>query len=380
MKSKGMYHRKRGLVMILVVVAMLCFFAYSSFAYYTNITYSCPDDICVVDELIQWKVGIVGGTEYVTIEMIDKFNGSVLGAMKRTFNPLSSNRGNPVKLNSRTTGLVTFNGTVPEPDYEGVALYYPCFTTTIEDTYVIARDGTYTQRFCYDSLNLTIDVVDCTRSTHCEEDEYCSNNKCVRLGCRDCQFIANHSCTNYECCSHDACSFNAVCVNNTCETFSCDENEQFFNHTCVPLGCLANETFMNNTCQPLNCDENEGFANHSCVPLSCEEHEFVENHACVPLNCAEDEKAESHTCVALSCKQNERVFNHECIPLSCWFFQDAYGHSCVTNKVLVFKGFLELLALIVIIILMGIDFKTIREHLPKNNKRGRLFFRRRKFF
>ena len=337
-------------------------------AYFYNITYSCKDNICIKGDTVTWNVVISNDgkseVEYVAIEFLDVANNSVFASLKIPYYPLSDKRGNLIVVKPNEKVTINLTDRLPKANFGQFLVYYSCFTATITDSYIIARDNIYEIRQCYNQ-NETMLVFECVSNDKCKNDEFCSFNKCLKLKCKDCQYIKDHKCINYECCSSEQCKFDEACKNDTCQKLNCAFSEYTYNHTCSPLNCAFDEFITNKTCKKLNCSYGEFAFNSTCKELNCNENEFVQNHTCKLLECKENEYAKNHACNTLECLYNETIFNHTCKPLNCYFFQDTADHSCINNKQIMFKLSLEIIAIIALITFFIIDF---RKYEKKHNE------------
>jgi hypothetical protein len=343
-----------------------------------NITYKCKDNICIEGQRAEWLVTIYNQgskvVEYTTIELLDAINDSVIAKLRLPFYPQSSDRGNLIVVKQNEKVIVNLSGKLSGANYQQNLFYYPCFTTTVTDGYIIARYGKYESRHCYKE-NLTMPVIQCISDENCNNNEFCSSNACINLNCNSCQYIKNHACFDYECCSSEQCNFNEVCKNNACEKLNCKFDEYIENRTCKALNCNFDEYVVNQTCKKLDCSYDEFVFNNTCKKLDCKENEFIEEHKCKSLNCKENEYAEDHVCKELKCLYNETVFNHTCAPLNCYFFQDIKNHACVNNKSVIFKLILELAIIMAIIVFLILDIRKyeIRHKNLEDKKNKKIY-------
>ena len=358
----------RWKICLLVISALLMAFLLSenalmAGAYFYNITYDCKDGICVEGKFAKWHVVIANNgkqdVEYIAIELISYNNQTPFASMSLPFYPLNSDRGNPILV--RPGGRITLNitGILPKANLFHTLVYNPCFTTTITDSYIIARDNLYESRFCY-SQNETMPLVGCASDIHCEKDEFCRFSKCNKLNCNSCQHLENHACVNYQCCTSDQCVFDELCKDNSCQKLNCSFSQYFLNHTCNFLNCSAGESYSDRKCSMLNCSFDEQPSNHSCKKLNCGNFEFINENKCKPLKCKESEHPKNHTCYPLKCLSGEGFLNHSCKPLNCHFFQDIVNHSCKNNWSRIIKLSLESVAVMAIASFLIIDFKKYR--------------------
>lgn len=331
-------------------------------AYFYNIAYTCKDNICVEGDTAIWHVTISNEgkskVEYTAIEFFDAKNNSQFGYLKIPFEPLSEERGNLIVVGINEKVAINLTGKLPKPNYGQSLVYYPCFTTAITDSYIISRYNVHESRHCYNK-NESMLIFQCASNNHCSENEYCTFNKCVKLNCKNCQYIKEHKCTDYECCSSEQCKFNEMCMNNTCKKLDCNFNEYIANHTCQSFNCTNDETIVHETCIKLNCGYDEFALNHTCKKLNCSFNEVISNHTCELLECKENEYAKNHTCNPLKCSYNETILNHGCKALNCYFFQETVNHSCINNVSVFFKSIMEFIVIIVIIIFVIVDFKKV---------------------
>jgi hypothetical protein len=328
-----------------------------------NITYSCEDGVCVEGKPVNWNITIYNRgdkvIEYTTIELFDSVSNNLIAEVRVQFNPLSSDRGSLIVVNTNSKKTIMLSGNVPKANYRQSLIYYPCLTKTVTDSYLISKYGKYEKRHCY-TKNETMPVVECLGDGNCGNDERCVLNKCAKVECGECQYITNHMCVDYECCSAEQCGYDEICINNSCQKLDCGEDEYIENRTCKALNCGYDEYIENRTCKALNCGYDEYIFNHTCKKLVCKENEFIEEHKCKLLKCKENEYAENHTCKKLSCLYNETVSQHKCVPLECRFFQKIKNHECVADKSLILKSLAELVALVIIIALLFLDTKKYK--------------------
>ena len=257
-----------------------------------NITYNCKDDICIEGQTAEWLIAIYNKgskvVEYTTIELLNSFNNGVIAELKIPFFPLSSYRGDVIVVKQNEKVTINLTGKLPKANYQQDLFYYPCFTTTITDSYIIARYGKYESRYCYKE-NLSMPITQCISDKHCGDNEFCRFNSCINLKCGKCQYIENHACADYECCDSEQCDFNEICKNNICEKLNCNVNEYIENRTCKVLNCGFDEYIVNKTCRKLNCSYDEYIFNNTCNKLDCAESEYIGEHECKPLNCKGNE-------------------------------------------------------------------------------------------
>lgn len=338
-------------------------------AYFYNITPSCANDICIEGEIATWNVVISNSgkseVEYTGVELFDTANSTLFASLSLPFYPLSDKRGDLIVVRQNEKATVNLTGRLPKANYGQLLVYYPCFTTTITDSYIIAKENKYESRQCYNA-NETMQVLECISSNNCNSEEYCSFNSCLKLRCTECQYTKNHACADYKCCSHEQCKFDESCANNTCRQLGCNVNEYIQNHTCIFLNCAMDEMIMNKSCSKLNCSFDEAAFNHTCKKLDCSQNESIMDHACRLLQCKENEYAENHSCRPLQCSGNETVLNHACIPLDCYFFQDAVGHACRNNRQVILKSALEIIIIIAIIVFFVLDFRKYESRHAEN--------------
>jgi hypothetical protein len=349
-----------------IVILLIFLFSINSVnAYFYNITYNCKDDICIEGETAEWLVTVYNRgkhiIEFTAVELLDSVNHSLIAQLKIPYYPLTSERGDVIVVKQNQKVTINLSGKIPMANYQQNLIYYPCFTNTMTDSYIIAKYKKYEERHCYIE-NETMPVIQCISNEDCDDGEYCNFNKCLKLDCGECQYIKNHQCMDYECCSSKQCGFDEACRNNVCKKLNCSENEFIGNHTCRVLNCGFDEYIVNKTCKKLNCSYDEFVFNHTCKKLNCSYDEFIEDHKCKALNCKENEYAENHTCRELKCLYNETILNHACVPLKCSFFQDIKNHACVNNKSIIFKSIFELIVIIVIITFLILDTREYKAH------------------
>ncbi len=334
-------------------------------AYFYNITYNCLYDTCISGQNATWHVTLLNaGTqeiEFIRIGLFDSINKSLFAFLDIPFYPNSDKRGNLITVGANKKVLVNITGKLPKASYgNNLLIYYPCFTATITDSYIIAQENKYETTHCY-YVNETMLVYECISNDNCRKEEFCNFNSCVKLNCKNCQYIQDHRCRDYECCSSGQCEFNETCLNNTCQNLACNFDEYIYNNSCNALSCAFDEFIFNKTCIKINCDLNEFAFNHTCRELNCSDSEYFANHTCKMMDCKQEEYAKNHACIKLNCLNNESIFNHTCKPLNCSFFQDITNHSCISNKKVIFKLSLEIAAIIMIVLFFVIDFKKFEK-------------------
>lgn len=364
-------YKLRILLLLLLTAAYMAINTLSVSAYFYNITYSCNDNVCIEGETAAWYFELLNQgnkeVEYIGIELASITNITPFASLHIQFYPLSSYRGKLITVGTNEKVSINFTAKLPKANFGRRLVYQPCFTTTITDSYIIARDNIYESRQCYNQ-NETMEVLKCVANAHCGLDEYCILNRCAKLECKSCQYIINHTCANYECCSSEECKADEQCRNNTCQNLNCDIQDYISNHTCRFLSCSFDEYTENRACKKLDCGIYEYAFNHSCTQLNCSENQFVENHTCKMLKCEETEYAKNHACVKLECLYNETFSNHACKPLDCHFFQDKINHSCISNKKVIYKLVLEIIAIIAIILFFAIDYKKYGQKHKESKK------------
>ena len=356
-------NNKLKIIFFVFFVILVLINSYGVLGYLYNITSVCKDNVCIEGKKAVWDVVISNNgkstVEYISIELLDSINNTKFASLEIPFNPQSDKRGDLIVVHPYEKISVNITGVLPKANYGQELLYYPCFTTTITDTYLIARDSKYEVKQCY-KTNETMQVFKCVSSNNCNENEYCSFNKCLKISCKSCQYIKDHICMNYECCGNLECKQNAFCKNNTCESLNCNFNQYLENHSCKTLNCAMDEIIFNKTCKKLECNIDESSFNHTCRRLNCSESNFIQNRTCKILECKQNEYAKNHVCNKLNCLNNETIFNHECKALNCYFFQYQLNHFCFNDKSIIFKLSLEIIAIIAIVSFFIIDFKKIR--------------------
>ena len=303
--------------------------------------------------------------ELIGIEFLDIANNSIFASLRKLFYPLSDYRGDIITVKQKEKVTVNLTGSLPQANYGQFFIYQPCFTTTITDAYIIARDNIYESRQCYNQ-NETMLIFQCVSNDNCNANESCSFNKCVKLKCKNCQYVSSHKCVDYECCSSEQCEYEGFCRNNACEKLNCNFNEYVYNHTCKILNCAFNEFVSNRSCKKLECNFNERAFNHTCEKLNCSENEFIQNRSCKLLECKEEEYAKGHVCNPLQCRDDERIINHTCEKLNCHIFQDIINHECRNDKTAIFKMLMEIAAIAAIIAFFIIDFKKYEKKRHDN--------------
>ncbi len=336
-------------------------------AYYTTITQSCAGGVCVVGQNITYHIGIVGGNEYIALEMRDSINQSAIALLQKEFNPLSDKRGDTISIPLGGRAVINISSIVPLPHFnDSFIYYYPCFTVAVKDDYILAKKGVYQTTHCYSNLNFTFGTVQCTGDYHCPYNTECRTTQCMPLSCGECQYIENHQCVSYSCCWSEQCPVHQDCRNNTCQNLECGAREQIFNHTCAALVCNWDESYVNNSCQKLTCGPKQAYVNNTCQDLACKEEEYAAEHQCKQLSCKDSEIVKEHQCIPLQCQRNEGIKNRQCVPLRCSFFEDMASHRCVFNLPRSLKLGLEIIALVVIILLAVLDVKNFKvSHMAK---------------
>ena len=341
-------------------------------AYFYNISYTCKDNACIEGDKALWYVTIsnkgVSEVEYIAIELLNVMNNTAFTSLNIPFYPVSDNRGNLIVVKSNEQVTVNLTGRLPKANYGDLLIYYPCFATTITDSYIIARENRYESRQCY-KQNESMQILQCVSNNNCNINEFCSFNKCLKLKCKNCQFIKEHACVDYECCGSEQCKFDELCKNNTCQKLNCEFNEYILNNTCNILNCAFDEFIFNKTCNKLNCSYDESVFNSTCKKLNCSGNEFIQNRTCKLLECKKNEYAKNHVCNPLECLYNESIVNHACKPLNCYFFQDNANHSCINNKSTIFKSLMEIIVIFFIILFFILDFRKYekKHHVEQEN-------------
>lgn len=340
-------------------------------AYFYNITHKCKDDICIEGQTAEWTAIIHNKgrrkEEYIAIELVNLFNGSVIAELRKTFNPQNSYRGDLIVIDPTKKAEVNFSGVIPIANYPQKLIYYPCFTKTVTDAYALGKYEKYEERHCYKE-NLTMQVVQCISNENCQDDEICTFNACTKFKCGKCAYVKNHECLSYACCSPEQCGFDEVCKANQCEKLDCKPDEFIDNRTCKALNCAFDEHIINRTCMKLNCSADEAIINQTCIRIECAENEFIQDNKCALLDCKETEYAINHTCKGLICEYNQTFLDHSCTDLDCNFFQEIKNHACAANKPLIFKLSFEIAALMAIVTFLILDVRKY-EAGHRNNKK-----------
>ncbi|MBR9705775.1 hypothetical protein GOV14_01950, partial [Candidatus Pacearchaeota archaeon] len=213
-------------------------------AYFYSITHKCENDNCIEGHDAIWYVTIHNEgshlVEFTAIEIINSFNDSTIAEIKLPFKPLTSDRGDLIKVGQYKKVIVNLTGSIPSSNNQKELNYYPCFTNTITDNFFIAKYKKYEDRHCY-YVNESMVVLQCVSNKNCGNDEYCTINKCKKLDCGQCQYFEEHQCIDYECCNTEQCGFGELCNNNTCQKLNCGVNEYIENRTCKKLLCGFDE-------------------------------------------------------------------------------------------------------------------------------------------
>ena len=77
-----------------------------------------------------------------------------------------------------------------------------------------------------------IEKVECRIDSDCDNNKYCSNNKCFQINCPN-GYIVNHICKEYECTSNSQCRNDEVCQSNECIKLDCSIGLLPQNHKCT---------------------------------------------------------------------------------------------------------------------------------------------------
>lgn len=355
--------RKEKLIRLIIIIGVLLFVLSSVNAYFFDITYECENDVCVAGKEVIWHVDMFNkGTqvmEFIMIEMVDSINDTVIATYEIPFKPLTSERGDVIKVHPNHGNNVNWTSILPRGNQDKKLIFYPCFTNAVTQSYIVAKYGEYEKRTCYE--NYTMTLLDCLLSLDCGFNEFCILNRCKTLNCSDCQFISNHKCNDYDCCQNEDCNLDEVCLNNTCEDLNCSFDQYIDNRTCITLDCGDDEHIINRSCVKLDCGFDEYGFNGTCHKLNCKDNEYIGDHACKPLNCKFYEHAVDHACERLQCKPEEAIVDHACVPLNCYFFQDIKNHTCILSKSKVLQLVVELLVVAGIVVFVILDIRKFKK-------------------
>ena len=338
-------------------------------AYYYRIEASCQDNICVQNKMANFSILVsndgIAPVEFIGFELYETLNNTLITSLRKNFDPFSDKRGDTIVIYAGYKAKINLTGKLPKASYDDTLIYYPCFTTALNDPYTNARDNNYELKKCFNS-NESLMVVECVNNNDCAKEAFCKSFKCKPLKCAECQYISNHTCRNYKCCNNDQCASNSMCLNNTCMKLDCTSSQYYFDHACQDLNCSGEEYIFERNCRKLNCNSNEAFINHTCMRLNCSTDEDVDNHTCSKIECSFNEFAENHTCNPLRCEYNETISSHACKPLDCYFFQYISSNSCITDRKLIKKLLIEAAVVVAIVLFLAIDFrKYFRSHNEK---------------
>jgi len=362
-------------IMKKVVMVFALFVCMSTVQAFYEISYACEYGLCLEHQPIYFNVTIynLGGQDiiYTEVEIVSASDGSIIGDFDPEFRPLSSDRGDIIKIDGGRSYTFNFSGILPRVTRTDDLIFYPCFSTAVPGSdWVHRTEDIYELRSCY--FNETMKVYDCIDDQHCKSNEFCEHNRCVPFECGACQYIANNSCFDYECCSPGMCAADETCTNNECVLLDCSVDEFIVDHSCTALDCPDKEAAVNHSCVALDCAFEEHAFNHSCQPLDCRKDEFIWNHSCQKLNCGYMQATINHTCVSLNCSYDEKIKGTACAKLDCSFYQRIEQHSCVVERDAVYSFSGEILALLAIVFFVILDV-----HKAGMKKRGRFIIKKK---
>ena len=330
-------------------------------AYFYKISNFCENDICIEGQNATWKTTISNDGNYeielIGLELLEFGNNTAFVSMQIPYHPLSSFRGDIIPIYIGQKVSINITAPVPKANFNELLVYQPCFTFTVTDSYINAKEGKYTIRQCFNE-NASMPVIQCTQSSHCGDKSYCYAERCLSLNCSSCQYIISHQCVNYRCCANSQCRPDQICSNNTCINLGCSSGQYVENYTCTNLACGFDEFISNRSCKKLECRYDEFAFNHTCRALNCSLDQKIENSTCINLDCSYNEFAKNHKCLAFKCKLNESYYNHTCIPLKCPFYKEKINHTCVTDNRFVFRFAIEAAAVLIIIAFFALDIKN----------------------
>jgi hypothetical protein len=364
--------KKEVLVILIILLPVVCITNTWALDYRINV--ACENGVCMKGQTAEWNITITNNgdktLDIVGIELIDFFNHTIIASWNTTYEPIISQIDDVFRVYAGESGTKNITGKLPAPNDNKALVYYLCFENTVRAP-EFEKYSIYTKRVCYDYTYEKMPLIECIDNSLCSFKEYCSNELCKKLVCKDCQYPEAHKCVNFECCYNSTCQNDQFCMGNLCLNLNCSTNEQPINHSCQPLNCSREEMYVDHTCLTLNCSEEESYVNHTCVNLSCKEDEFFYNHSCKILDCAFDEGLFNHTCVPLNCLFNETAVKHMCKPLDCRFFERKIAHQCVPDKPLIFKLSIESTVILIAILILIIDIRRYeaKKHLKKSKKK-----------
>ncbi|MFH1642212.1 MAG: hypothetical protein ABIC04_04895 [Nanoarchaeota archaeon] len=370
MSKKGGLKNWKILLMFAILFFVSLFIVH---AYPYTITYSCPEDYCVIGQDINWSILIenkgVSNQKIVSLELIDSINESVISSVNYEYDPYDANKMNYLVISPNKEKTVSMSVKAPKPNWKKNLVYRPCITTALLPTDARYMDS-HTIRHCYPN-NESIRIYDCLDNNHCEIDEACNNNICKKIKCDYCQYPLKHVCADYECCESEKCEWNERCVDNKCFLLNCSIDEGIQNNSCVSLNCSEDEYIVKHKCEKLNCSFDEKLVNHSCASLFCDPDEFIANHSCIKYNCLENEYIHNGSCQKLKCLYNETTFNHTCVLLECGLFHKKTYQRCAVDNQFIFKFSIELVIIVVIIFLFMLDYKKFESKKEEFKNTGK---------
>lgn len=150
-------------------------------------------------------------------------------------------------------------------------------------------------------------LYECCSDKDCKEDQYCLNNNCEQVTCKECEYVYSHKCVKFECCDDTGCEKSQACDNNKCVEIKCEYCEYADEHTCKKHEC----------CRDTECEEDEACRDNQCQKVICEKG-YVEDHKCLVYQCLDNEECKADAkcrdgfCTKLACEENEIIKNHEC--------------------------------------------------------------------
>jgi len=119
---------------------------------------------------------------------------------------------------------------------------------------------------------------ECVVNTECKNNEYCSNEKCVRLAC---QYTKNHVCV--ECLIDNNCRPDERCSTNQCLKLDCGAGHAY-NHGCIDCmkttDCAYDKECIEKQCLEIKCESSRlRPSDHQCVDIRFDVKNFITPHS-----------------------------------------------------------------------------------------------------